>query len=103
MAAHTPPNAKQAAPVMNFQVESDSRKPEVMMPTAMKMMPAIIIAAARKNVTDRKLLPSCELLPLKNDPVGHCADALATPKSIMNIIAPKPLSVLSASAVVINL
>ena len=41
----------------------DSRSPEVKIPTAMKMMPAMIIAAARKKVTERKLLPSCELLP----------------------------------------
>jgi len=51
----------------------DSRSPEVIISTAMKMMPAMIIAAARKKVTERKLLPSCELLPSKNDPDGVCA------------------------------
>ena len=68
---------------MNFQVESDSRNPEVMMPTAMKMIPATIIAAARKKVTERRLLPSCELFPLKNEPDGVCADAVAAPNMII--------------------
>src|SRR5215813_4804217 len=103
MAAHTPPKAKQAAPVMNFQVESDSRKPEVIMPTAMKIIPAMIIAAARKKVTDRRLLPSCELLPLKNDPVGVCAETETTPNSTIRIVASGPLAALMAIDQVINL
>ena len=78
-----PPKAKHAAPVMNFQVESDSRRPDVMIPTATKMIPAMIIAAARKKVTDRKLLPSWPLLPLKKDPDGACAETDTTPSAIM--------------------
>src|SRR2546421_6023288 len=98
-----PPKAKHAAPVMNFHVESDSRRPEVMIPTAMKMIPAMIIAAARKKVTERRLFPSCELLPLKNDPVGVCADADATPRTIINIVAIRPFKALRPNAIAISL
>lgn len=58
------------------------------------MMPAMIIAAARKKVIDRKLLPSCELLPLKNDPEGVCAETDATPKSISKTAATGPFKLL---------
>ena len=88
---------------MNFQVESDSRSHDVTIPIAIKMMPAMIIAAARKKVTDRRLLPSCELLPLKNDPVGVCAETEATPTSSINAAAIGPFSVLTVKATVINL
>ena len=85
-----PPKAKHAAPVMNFQVESDSRRPDVMIPTATKMIPAMIIAAARKKVTERRLFPSCALLPLKNEPEGVCADADATPNTSISAMAMMP-------------
>src|ERR1051326_7973431 len=98
MAAHTPPKAKQAAPVMNFHVESDSRRPDVIIPTAMKMIPAMIMAAAKKKVTERRLLPSCELLPLKNEPVGVCADAETTPSKSSKQAAIGPFKAFNPNA-----
>ena len=95
--------AKHPAPVMNFQVESDSRRPDVMIPTAIKMIPAIIIAAARKKVTERKLFPSCELLPLKKEPVGVCADTDATPNRSISAIATALWSAFMLMPIVISL
>jgi hypothetical protein len=57
---------------------------------ATKIIPAIIIAAARKKVTERKLFPSCELLPLKNEPLGVCADADTTPNTNISAMATAP-------------
>src|SRR5437867_1813195 len=83
---------------MNFHVESDSRRPDVMIPTAMNMIPAMIIAAAKKKVTERRLLPSCELLPLKNEPVGVCADAETTPSKSSRTAAIGPFKAFNPNA-----
>src|SRR5207302_393927 len=88
---------------MNFHVDNDSRSPDVTMPTAIKMIPAMIIAAARKNVTERRLLPSCELLPLKNEPVGVCADAVTTPSSSIKAAAIGPFKAFIPNASVTSL
>src|SRR6266542_5381876 len=64
----------------------------------MKMIPAMIIAAAKKKVTERRLLPSCELLPLKNEPVGVCADAETTPSKSSNAAAIGPFKAFNPNA-----
>jgi hypothetical protein len=74
-----------------------------MIPIAMKMIPAMIIEAARKKVTERKLFPSCELVPLKNEPLGVCADADATPNTIINKIATTPCRAFRPKPVKISL
>src|SRR5207249_1832720 len=58
----------------------------------------MIIAAARKNVTERRLLPSCELLPLKNEPVGVWADAETTPSKSIRAIAIGPFKAFNPNA-----
>jgi len=44
-----------------------------MMPTAMKIIPAM--SSQRQKKLLNVAVAVCELLPLKNDPVGVCAEA----------------------------
>src|SRR5258708_4071008 len=64
----------------------------------MKIIPAIIIAAAKKKGTERRLLPSCGLLQLKNEPVGVCADAETTPSKSSNAAAIGPFKAFNPNA-----
>src|SRR6266542_5440735 len=64
----------------------------------MKIIPSMIIAAAKKKVTERRLLPSCELLPLKNEPDGVCADTEATPSKSSKAVARGPFKAFNPNA-----